>query len=748
MGSFPELVIFDCDGVLVDSEPISIHVLRQMIEEAGLLLDESEAYRLFLGRSVASISETLATEFGLSITDAHLEGMRMALRDRFRQELQPVPGVASVLHALKEKGIALCVASSSLPERIRLSLSVTGLLDLLEPHIYSSSMVERGKPAPDLFLHAAREMGVDPSACLVIEDSPAGITAARSAGMRVFGFTGGSHAAPGGLAAGLAALSPDHVFDDMAQLPDLIAGTAAASACLCAVDVGTGSARAGIVDSNGKMLGRGEHPIVINRPVANHAEHDSTDIWSAVCRAVRAAIAASGVEPGKVAGIGFDATCSLVVRDGAGRPLSVSVSGEQRWDTIVWLDHRAISEADECTASGHPILAYLGGAMSPEMQTPKLMWLKRNLPETWQKAGHIFDLADFLTFKASGRLDRSQCTIACKWAYLPQQGGWQHDLLERVGLDDLIDRGALPAQATAVGADLGPLLPEAADALGLTTSCRVSTGLIDAYAGAIGVLAGQADSRSHAALIAGTSSCLMAISDEPQPIPGGWGPYLGAALPGRWIVEGGQSATGALLDHLIRWHAAGGEPDRAMHARICRRVAELREQDSDLAPRLHVLPDFHGNRSPLADPHAVGVISGLTLDASFDSLCRLYWRTAVGIALGVRHILEALNASGYAIDTLHVTGGHTRNPLLMELYADATGCTVIEPAPDDAVLTGAAIAAATAAGFYPDVASACRAMQRRGSVRRPNAESRGRIERDYRIFLEMHRQRKALDLLS
>ena len=133
-----------------------------------------------------------------------------------------------------------------------------------------------------------------------------------------------------------------------------------------------------------------------------------------------------------------------------------------------------------------------------------------------------------------------------------------------------------------------------------------------------------------------------------------------------------------------------------------------------------MLPDFHGNRSPLADPHALGVISGLTLDASFDSLCRLYWRTCVGIALGVRHILETLNADGFVIDTLHVTGGHTHNPLLMELYADATGCTVVEPLADDAVLLGTAMVAATAAGLYPDLATACAAMQPARPRARPN----------------------------
>ncbi|MEW9834750.1 FGGY-family carbohydrate kinase [Mesorhizobium sp. ZMM04-4] len=172
------------------------------------------------------------------------------------------------------------------------------------------------------------------------------------------------------------------------------------------------------------------------------------------------------------------------------------------------------------------------------------------------------------------------------------------------------------------------------------------------------------------------------------------------------------------------------------------------EEGLDLAGRLHVLPDFHGNRSPLADPHALGVVSGLTLDASFDALCRLYWRTAVAIALGVRHILDTLNSGGFVIDTLHVTGGHTKNPLLMELYADAVGCTVVEPLADEAVLTGTAALAAAGAGLFPDVASACAAMRQPVRERRPNPAAAERFERDYRVFLEMHRQRRALEALA
>ncbi len=519
------------------------------------------------------------------------------------------------------------------------------------------------------------------------------------------------------------------------------------AAYLCAVDVGTGSARAGILDASGKLLGRAEHPIAMNRSASGHCEHDSEQIWSAVCAAVRDARAGANIAPAEIVGISFDATCSTVFRGRSGEQVSVSVEGDARWDTIVWLDHRALAEADECTATGHEVLKFVGGVMSPEMTTPKLMWVKRHLPQSWARTGQLFDLADFLTHKASGSLARSQCTLTAKWTYLAhEREAWRPDFFAAVGLADMFEHAALPERASPAGADLGPLTGQAAEQLGLTPACRVGAGVIDAFAGALGVVGGLPDIDRHMALIAGTSSCVMAMSREPRAASGIWGPYYGAPLPGLWLSEGGQSATGALLDHVIRWHGQGGEPTAETHLRITERIMQLRAIEGlGLAGRLHVLPDFHGNRSPLADPHALGVISGLTLDASFDSLCRLYWRTAVAIALGIRHVLDALNANGYGIDTLHVTGGHTRNPLLMELYADATGCTVVEPLGGDPVLLGTAMAAASAAGLYPSLVEACAAMRQEGRARRPNPAARQRFDRDYRVFVEMHRQRKALD---
>lgn len=519
---------------------------------------------------------------------------------------------------------------------------------------------------------------------------------------------------------------------------------------VCAVDVGTGSARAGIFTADGVMVGRGEHPIRMNRPAADHAEHDSEDIWNAVGVAVREALRRAGLGADRIAGIGFDATCSLVARGAAGRQVGVSTTGTDNWDTIVWLDHRAVAEAEECTATGHEVLAHLGGAMSPEMQTPKMMWLKRHLPDRWARIDHLFDLADFLTWKATGLEARSQCTLTGKWTYLAHAGGWSPDFFAAVGLEDASRRAGLPEQATPVDAMLGRLTPEAAVALGLDQGCAVGVGLIDAYAGALGVIGGLADDDAdrHLALIAGTSSCVMGFSRERRMVDGIWGPYWGVALPDLWLSEGGQSATGALLDHVIHIHGAAAGidgSDAAAHGRIVARIAELRRAEGEgFAAGLHVLPDFHGNRSPFADPHARGVVSGLALDASFDALCRLYWRTCVAIALGVRHVLDHMNAHGYLIDTLHVTGGHTRNPLLMELYADATGCTVAESEAEDAVLLGSAMIAANASGLHASLAEACRAMRRPDRTRRPDADRAAARDRDYRIFLRMHEQRREL----
>ncbi|WP_240230277.1 HAD family hydrolase [Devosia lacusdianchii] len=215
----PNLIIFDCDGVLVDSEPLAMRVLLAAIAAQGIEVSAETAYRDYLGRSLASVSASLIDSHGMPLGDSALKAMRGDLYALYSKELRASPGLPEILAQLETP---FCVASSSAPERIRLSLELTGLLPWFGDRIYSASMVENGKPAPDLFLYAAEAMRVAPNRCLVIEDSPAGITAARRAGMAVFGYLGGSHVAASGLRAAIETLEPDCIFDDMHALPDLV----------------------------------------------------------------------------------------------------------------------------------------------------------------------------------------------------------------------------------------------------------------------------------------------------------------------------------------------------------------------------------------------------------------------------------------------------------------------------------------------------------------------------------------------
>ena len=214
----PALVIFDCDGVLVDSEPIALRLLLETLATAGLTLDPETAHARFLGRSLASTRAIIARDFGLALPDPALAEMRRRLYAAFRSELQPIPGIAATLDALP---CPYCVASSSQPERIALALTVTGLWPRFDGRAFSATMVDRGKPAPDLFLYAAGTLGYAPAACTVVEDSPAGIIAAKAAGMRVVAFTGGSHATTDAHRAAIAELAPDALIDDIRDLVSL-----------------------------------------------------------------------------------------------------------------------------------------------------------------------------------------------------------------------------------------------------------------------------------------------------------------------------------------------------------------------------------------------------------------------------------------------------------------------------------------------------------------------------------------------
>ncbi|XP_070701183.1 FGGY carbohydrate kinase domain-containing protein [Pempheris klunzingeri] len=529
------------------------------------------------------------------------------------------------------------------------------------------------------------------------------------------------------------------------------------------VDVGTASVRAALVTRGGLLRSTAEEPISIWEPQSDHYVQSSAEIWDRCCTAVRRVTQA--VDRSQVRGIGFDATCSLVVLDQSFQPVPVSQDGDrQTWNVVMWMDHRAEEQAARITNTGHGVLIRVGGIMSPEMQPPKLLWLKENLKEScWNKAAHFFDLPDFLSWKATGSLTRSLCTLVCKWTYCPPEG-WDASFWTSIGLEDLLENNfsKIGTVTCPPGSPLGDgLTREAAADLGLDPGTAVGASLIDAHAGGLGVIGADVKGfhlpcenqpiTSRMAMICGTSTCHMAISEQPLFVPGVWGPCLSAMVPDMWLNEGGQSATGRLIDHVVKAHAAYAQLQERARQSVpftgenvysylnshLSLMATSRSAVDLLGSGLHVWPDFHGNRSPLADPTLKGMVIGLPLSQTLDDLALLYLATVQALALGTLHILEAMKEAGHDIRTLFLCGGLSKNALYVQIHANTTGLPVVLPDQMEAVLIGAAVLGACASQDYSTIQEAMEKMAKVGKVVQPDLELQSFYERKYKVFLRL-----------
>jgi D-ribulokinase len=231
------------------------------------------------------------------------------------------------------------------------------------------------------------------------------------------------------------------------------------------------------------------------------------------------------------------------------------------------------------------------------------------------------------------------------------------------------------------------------------------------------------------AYVFGTSACSMTTTQRPAFVEGIWGPYFSAMVPGLWLNEGGQSAAGAAIDHLVRMHPAYGEAARSANeqgvsvsAWLANRATELGGGAAieRLVGDVHVVPEFLGNRAPFADPNAKALIAGIGMDTSVDSLVGLYLAGLCGLGYGVRQILEAQRAVGISTDTIVISGGAGQSPLVRQVLADATRRTVVASTSPEPVLLGSAILAAVAAGHYLDMMMAMSAMSELGDVYTPD----------------------------
>ncbi len=382
---------------------------------------------------------------------------------------------------------------------------------------------------------------------------------------------------------------------------------------------------------------------------------------------------------------------------------------------------------------------------------------------TWQRAGHFLDLADYLSWRASGSLARSTCTLTCKWTYLAHEARWSRGFFDKVGLGELLaDDGAkigkvIVDPGTALG---NGLTPAAAQDLGLLTGTPVGASLIDAHAGGLATIGGQADGApasilDRLAYIMGTSACIMATTETPRFVPGVWGPYFSAMVPGLWLNEGGQSAAGAAIDHLLQSHPAHAEAAEAARKAglttidfLEQRIGTRFDRTGDavrLAQAIHVLPEFLGNRSPHADPQARAVIAGLDLDGGLDSLERIFVAGLCGLAYGLADVVDVLRRHDIPSRMMVISGGASHSALVRQIMADTTGIPVALPSTSEPVLLGAAMLGAVAGQAFPTLHAAIRSMSRLGPLTQPSA---GTITDFHAAKRQVHALLRAVDSKS
>lgn len=487
-------------------------------------------------------------------------------------------------------------------------------------------------------------------------------------------------------------------------------------ACYLTADGGTESLRARVYDLTGTCLGQKAVAYQTSFSPGARAEQEPEDWWRAFVEAARGAIAEADVAPSEIEAIAYATTsCTVVALDGEGRALRPA---------LLWMDVRAHAEADAVLATGDPALKINGagrGPVSAEWMIPKALWLKRNEPFVFDAAATICEFQDFLTFRLTGERVASLDNAGLRWHYDNRGEGWARGILRALDLEAL--EGKWPDRVVPPGEVVGTLTGPAAEALGLPRSVKVVQGGADALIGMIGLGVARP---GQLALITGSSHLQFGVTEAPIHARGVWGAYPDIVYPGRYIVEGGQTSTGSIINWLRRF--CGGNLDLAV---LNEKAAALEPGSEGLVVQDH----FQGNRTPYTDPLSRGAIVGLTLAHEPHHVFRAMIE---GIGFGTRSILDAFRAGGYGSSEMTVGGGATASPLWMQIHADTAGIPVRIPASPDAPSTGSAVLAARGAGRFASIDEGIAAMVRPGTCIEPRPREATLYEEIYQRYLALY----------
>lgn len=480
-------------------------------------------------------------------------------------------------------------------------------------------------------------------------------------------------------------------------------------------DGGTESIRARVYDLSGTCLASAAVPYETKFSSGARAEQNPEDWWSSFVEAAHRAISESAIDPSAIEAITLATTsCTVVALDADGKPLRPS---------IIWMDVRASAEAEAVLATGDEALMANGGGRGPvsaEWMIPKALWIARNEPEVFEKAETICEYQDFMTLRLTGEKAASLNNVSLRWHYSTDRGGFPKTLLEKLGLEALLQKW--PSRVVAPGEVIANLSANAASELGLSQKVKVVQGGADALIGMIGLGVAKP---GQLALITGSSHLQFGVSDKPLHAPGIWGSYPDMVYPKRYIIEGGQTSTGSVIAWL------GRMMNGTMDMEELNRKAAVLEPGAD---GLLVQDHFQGNRTPYTDALSRGAIVGLTLAHEPHHVFRAIME---GISFGTRAILDAMAEAGYSGQEITVGGGASASPLWLQIHADTAGLPVCVPQSRDAPSVGAAVLAAHGAGHFASIDDGIAAMVKPGTRIEPRP-------RETAIYNEIYQQYRAL----
>lgn len=447
---------------------------------------------------------------------------------------------------------------------------------------------------------------------------------------------------------------------------------------LLSIDLGTEGARVGAFTEDGRALGTAHRAYPTRFPRPGWAEQDPRDWWAALCAASRELLAGEPCRgAGAVVSVAAATTASTVaVLDAAGEPLRPA---------ILWMDCRSGAESAHTAelCADHPILEWSGGSDAAEWLVPKAMWLHTHEPHIYRSAARIVEAVDYITFRLTGQWVGSQLNAVCKYNYDTIAGRFPDDLYRALGVEDLTAK--LPDRIVEVGGTAGTMHPAAAADLGITGTPVVAVGGIDAH---VSLLACGSHLDGLVSLVSGTSSAIIAEVDVPTSTHEVWGPYPRALHREKWLVEGGQVASGSVLkwtgesimgvarEDLPGLMADAGAVDPAAHG-------------------LRALDYFMGNRTPYREARLRGAVVGLSLGTT---RAELYRSMVEAVACGTRSVVDSFERAGVSCDRLVFSGGIERNPLWQQITVDVLGRPAELVVGENLTLRACAVIAATAAG--------------------------------------------------